>query len=126
MKGVIISLTIFIIMFIGVFFSINYLNKICTKLEISTVQIEKDITAHSWDKAYDSSLDFLKQWDKLSDKVSIFSHHAEIDNVNNEVWKLTQYTKCKNEEEALASTHVIKFLLKHIVDMERVNPQNIF
>jgi len=126
MKGVIISLTIFVIMFIGIFFSINYLNKICTKLEVSAVQIEKDITAHSWDKAYDDSLDFLKQWDKYSDRVSMFSNHAEIDNVNNEIWKLTQYTKCKNEEEALASAHVIKFLLKHIVDMERVNPQNIF
>lgn len=125
MKGLITSLSIFFIMLIGIFFSINYLNKICTKLEVSAVQIEKDITSHSWDKAYDNSLDLLNQWDKYSDKVSMFSNHAEIDNVNNEIWKLTQYTKCEDEEESLASTHVIKFLLKHIIDMERVNPQNI-
>ena len=102
MKGVITSLTIFLVMVIGIFFSINYLNKVCTKLEVSTVQIEKDIEAHSWDKAYDDSLNFLKEWDKYSHKISIFSDHAEIDNVNNEIWKLTQYAKCKNEEESLA------------------------
>jgi hypothetical protein len=126
MKGVITSVAIFLVMLIGIFFSINYLNKVCTKLEASTIQIEKDIEGHSWDTAYDNSLNFLKEWTKYSHKVSMFSNHAEIDNVNNEIWKLTQYTKCKNEEESLASAHVIKFLLKHIVDMEKVNSENIF
>jgi hypothetical protein len=113
-------------MLIGIFFSINYLNKICAKLEVSAVQIEKDINAHLWDKAYDDSLGFLKEWDKYSHKISIFSDHVEIDNVNNEIWKLTQYTKCKNEEESLASAQVLKFLLRHIPEREMVNSDNIF
>lgn len=126
MKGVITSITIFLVMVIGIFFSINYLNKVCTKLEALDTQIEKDIGSNSWDKAYDNSLIFLNQWDKYSSKISIFSDHAEIDNINNELWKLTQYAKCKDEEESLASVTTIKFLLRHIVDMERVNTQNIF
>lgn len=126
MKGVITSLTIFFVMLIGIFFSINYLNKVCAKLEVSAVQIEKDIDAHSWDNAYNDSLNFLKDWDKYSHKISIFSDHVEIDNVNNEIWKLTQYTKCKNEEESSASAHALKFLLKHIADREKVNSENIF
>lgn len=52
-------------------------------------------------------------------------HHSEVDNMNNELWKLTQYTKFNNKEESLASVHVIKFLLKHIIEMERINITNI-
>lgn len=126
MKSVITSLTIFFVMIVGIFFSINYLNKICAKLEVSMVQIEKDIDGHLWDKAYDDSLNFLEEWKKSSHKISFFSDHIEIDNVNNELWKLTQYTKCKNEEESLASAHVVKFLLKHIPEREMVNTDNVF
>ena len=126
MKGFIVSITIFIAMIIGIFFSINYLNKVCAKLETLNVQIERDIESSSWDRAYSNSLTFLNEWKKVSPKVSIFTSHAEIDNVNNELWKLTQYTKCRNEEESLASANVLKFLLNHIVDMEKANTQNIF
>ncbi|MDW8800712.1 DUF4363 family protein [Clostridium sp. A1-XYC3] len=126
MKGVIISISIFFVMLIGIFFSINYLNKVCTKLDNLNKEIEISIENKSWTKAYDNSIKFLNQWDNYSRKISIFVNHAEIDNINSELWKLTQYTKCKAEEEALASSHVIKFLLEHIVNLEKVNAENIF
>lgn len=126
MRSIIISLTIFFVMILCIFFSINYLNKICAKLEVLNAQIETNINDKSWSKAYENSLQFLNDWDKYSHKVSIFTNHAEIDNVNNELWKLTQYTKCKNEEESLASSHVIRFLLEHIVKLEKVNMENLF
>lgn len=126
MKGVIISISIFFVMLIGIFFSINYLNKVCTKLDNLNKEIEISIENKSWTKAYDNSIKFLNQWDNYSRKISIFVNHAEIDNINSELWKLTQYTKCKTEEEALASSHVIKFLLEHIVNLEKVNAENIF
>lgn len=126
MKGVVISISIFFIMLLGTFFSINYLNKVCTKLDNLNKEIETNIRDNAWDKAYDNSLKFLNQWDDYSHKVSIFVNHAEIDNINSELWKLTQYTKCKTEDEALASSHVIKFLLEHIVNLEKVNMENIF
>ncbi|MCT8975856.1 DUF4363 family protein [Clostridium sp. CX1] len=113
-------------MLIGIFFSINYLNKVCTKLDNLNKEIEISIENKSWTKAYDNSIKFLNQWDNYSRKISIFVNHAEIDNINSELWKLTQYTKCKTEEEALASSHVIKFLLEHIVNLEKVNAENIF
>jgi hypothetical protein len=126
MKGFIVSITIFIAMIISIFFSINYLNKTCRKLETLNVQIERNIESNSWDSAYSNSLNFLKEWEKISPKISVFTSHAEIDNVNNELYKLTQYTKCKNEDEALASANVLKFLLNHISNMEKSNTQNIF
>lgn len=126
MKNIIASFVIFAVVMLTVLFSIHYLNNVCNKLETLDIQIENNIQKDEWNKAYDNSLKFLNEWDKYSKKVSIFTHHAEIDNLNNELWKLTQYTKCQTKDESLASAHVIKFLLKHIVEMEKVNSQNIF
>ncbi len=126
MRNVLTSFLLFIAMIITIVFSISYLNNICKNLQSINTQIEKSIENNSWDEAYDSSLNFLNKWDNYSHNISIFVNHAELDNINIELWKLTQYVKCHDKEEALASNHVLKFLLKHIVNMEKVNLENIF
>lgn len=126
MKNVFITLIIFIAMFLTIAFSVNYLNNACTKLNVISSQIEKSIETDSWNEAYTESLTLFHDWEKYTRKVSVFVNHAEIDNIYSEMLKLTQYTKCHNKEEALASNEVIKFLFKHIVNMEKINLQNIF
>lgn len=126
MKNIIASFALFIIVMLTVIFSINYLGNVCNKLEVLDVQIENNIKNDEWNKAYSNSIKFLDEWHDYSKKVSIFTHHAEIDNINIELWKLTQYTKCQTKDESLASAHVIKLLLNHLVELEKVNSQNIF
>lgn len=126
MKNIIASFALFITVMLIVVFSINYLETVCTKLEGLDVQIENNIKNDEWNKAYNNSIKFLNEWHDYSKTVSIFTHHAEIDNINMELWKLTQYTKCQTKDESLASAHVVKLLLNHIVEMEKVNSQNIF
>lgn len=126
MRNVIASITIFIVMIIALLFSMSYLDNVCTKLENSTLQIEKSIESNSWEQAHNHSNKFMNEWKKYSPKVSIFSNHNEIDDINNELWRLTQHISYRNGEEALASTNVIKNLLKHIVESEKINMQNLF
>ncbi|NMM61504.1 DUF4363 family protein [Clostridium sp. P21] len=126
MRNLLAAFIIFTSMLLSLIFSINYLGRACTKLDTLNAQIERSIDTQSWDEAYNKSLILLDNWDNCTRKISIFVNHAEIDNINNEIWKLTQYTKCHNEDESLASNHVIKFLLKHIINMEKVNIQNVF
>lgn len=126
MKSIATSFAIFIVIIISILLSTSYLDKVCTKLQSLNIQIERDIDKNDWNKAYDNSIIFLKQWDNYSKKISVFVDHEEIDNINNELWKLTQYTKSKNKDESLASNHVVKFFLNHISDMEKINLQNIF
>ncbi|WP_278320462.1 DUF4363 family protein [Herbinix hemicellulosilytica] len=40
-------------------------------------------------------------------------------------YKLPQYIKEENKEEALASVHALKFLIDHISELEKVTIQNI-
>ncbi|OAA93396.1 DUF4363 family protein [Clostridium coskatii] len=126
MKSSITSFTIFILMMLSILFSIQYLNTICSKLESSNIKIEKSIESDSWNEARKNYENFMIQWEKYSPKVSIFSNHNEIDNINGELWKLAQHITYRNGEESLASINVIKNLLHHILKMEQLNIQNLF
>jgi hypothetical protein len=125
-KNVYISFIFFIAIVLAAFFSIRYLDGVCMKFTKLTDELETSINENKWDTSYKTSLEFFDDWQKYSDKISVFVHHAEIDNINMELWKLTQYVREKNKDESLASVHALKFLLEHIDKMERINMQNVF
>lgn len=125
MKNVIASFTIFIALILVILFSINYLNKTCNSFQQLSTNLEEITDDENWEESYKLSLKLLNDWNAKSKTICMFVHHQEIDNINNEIWKLTQYTKTKNKDETLASIHVIKFFLNHIADLEKVNIENI-
>ncbi|KYN76626.1 hypothetical protein A0J52_13190 [Clostridium sporogenes] len=88
-------------------------------------ELEELVSSESWEKAYGKSLELFNDWQDNHFVISMVINHSEIDNINNELWKLTQYVKCKSEDESLASIHVVKFLLEHIIKMEKMNIENI-
>ena len=125
MKNIIISLIIFIALIFGVFISLNYLSNMCDDLVKKGDAIEDQIAKDNWEEAYNSSMKLTNEWREHCDTISFFVHHQEIDNIDNELWKLSQYTKCKNKDESLASIHVVKFYINHIKNLENVSIQNI-
>lgn len=126
MKNVIISFCIFIIMIIGMVFSLNYLNKTCNNLTEICDKLEDSLSNDEWDGIYDDTLGLLEKLKKQSKLLSIFIDHQQIDHMVNELFKFTQYVKEENKEESLASLHVIKFYIESIQDVQKINIQNIF
>lgn len=126
MRNIFISLGIFIVMVAAIFFSISYLNSVSSKLQKLNDDMEQYITDDNWDKAYKTSMTFVSEWENHSKIIKAFVNHQELDNVELELWKLPQYVKEQTKDEALASVHVLKFLLGHISNLEKVNIQNIF
>ncbi len=126
MKNIRISLGIFTLMIIAMFLSLDYLDKVCTIVENNSAELETLINEEKWLEADKLSNQLYYSWIKEAKVMSIFVNHAEIDMMNNEILKLTQYVKCKSKDEALASSHVIKFYSKSIVDLQKVNISNIF
>lgn len=126
MKSIYISVTLFCIMVLFLIFSINYLDKVCNKLSVINIAMENNIKEADWEKAEVASSMFIKEWESSSHKLSLFIDHKEMDNINNELWKLTEYINSKNNDEALASNNVIKFFIEHINKMEKINMENIF
>ncbi|MBU3227149.1 DUF4363 family protein [Clostridium algidicarnis] len=126
MRNMIISFSLFVVMIFSMSFSISYLNKTCKSLLECCDKLEEDISDERWSNIYEDSLDFLHKVQKDSKILSIFIDHQELDNMSNELYKFTQYTKWENKEESLASLHVVKFYLNHIKELQKINVQNIF
>lgn len=126
MKNVVISLIISVIMIISMSFSIKYLNKASQNLVRLNDEIEKNITDGNWDKAYNTTIELTDKWKDYSKKIKLFSNHQEIDNIEMELQKLPQYIKEETKDESLASAYVLKFLLNHIADLEKIKFENIF
>lgn len=126
MKNMIISFSLFVVMILSMSFSIVYLNKTCKSLLECCDKLEEDISDERWNNIYEDSVDFLHKVQKDSKTLSIFIDHQELDNMSNELYKFTQYTKWENKEESLASLHVVKFYLNHIQELQKINVQNIF
>ncbi|GAA0744488.1 DUF4363 family protein [Clostridium oceanicum] len=124
-KKTIVSIILFIVTITIVTFYSFALNKECTELINQSNTLENLVLSNSWDKAYKQSNKLLKDWQNDDNKISMVINHSEIENIHVELWKFTQYIKMKNKDEALASIHVIKYSLKHIINNEKVNIRNI-
>lgn len=126
MRNVWFSFGVFFLMIVGIHFSLNYLNGVCTKFENGSSRLETLINAEKWDEADKLSNQLFYEWEEKSKVMSLFVNHMEIDSMNNEILKLTQYVKCKSKDEALASNHAVKFYSKNITSLQKINLQNIF
>lgn len=126
MKNELISIGIFICMILAIIFSINYLDKTYAAIEKLNIQLEQSIEKEDWSKSDMLLKEISNEMESQSSKVSIFVNHAEIDNVNTEFSKLTQYVKYHNKEEAMASLYAVKFFFEHTLKLEKINTENIF
>ncbi|MFL0246519.1 DUF4363 family protein [Candidatus Clostridium stratigraminis] len=126
MRNVAISVVIFIIMILAMTISLSYLNKITNNLENLNMQIETYINDRNWDEANKAATDFSEKWDKYTNIIKLFVNHQELDNIEIELSKLTQFVREKTPDESLANVHTLDFLLNHITNLEKINLQNIF
>ena len=126
MKNVWFSIVMFSLMLIGIYFSLGYLDRACSKFENDSAKLETLINEEKWDEADKLSNQIFYEWETKSKVMSIFVNHLEIDSMNNEILKLTQYVKCKSKDESLASNHAVKFFTRNIISLQKINLQNIF
>jgi len=126
MKNVLIAFSLFAIMMIGIFFSVNVINRSCAKLQDLNCDLENYIIKENYQDAYKLSLSYIAQWNKVSKFLTIYEHHEDLDHIDSEILKLTQYIKIKDKSESLATVHNMKYLVEHIMSHEKVSISNVF
>jgi len=126
MKNIWIAFILFTLMIIGIFFSVSVINQKCNHLQDLNSTLESYIIKEEYQDAYDLSLDYIAEWKKDSKFLTIFIHHEDIDHIDSEILKLTQYIKIKDKSEGLATVHILKYVVAHIMSHEKVSISNIF
>lgn len=126
MKNVLIAFSLFVTMIIGIFLSINVINHSCAKLQNLNCALENYIIKENYKDAYKLSLNYIAEWNKTSKFLTVYEHHEDLDHIDSEILKLTQYIKIKDKSEGLATVHIMKYLVEHIMSHEKVSISNVF
>lgn len=126
MKNIIITIILFGAMIFACFISLKYLNKISYNMYSYSNSIKNYIYDDNWEAASKQSKKLSKDWHIYSSNCSLFVNHTLIDDISVEEHKLEEYIKCKNKDEALASSNSIQFLIERIRKLEKFNIQNVF
>lgn len=126
MKNVVVS---FILFFILIAFMITSNDKIHSFLEeiIKTCEnLEELINKEKWETAYDIANEFHEKIDSAAPEMGLYLNHQQIDDINHELYGLTQYIKEKEKADALAGVHSIKHDARTIKRLQRFSLENIF
>lgn len=126
MKNVLIAFSLFVIMMFGIFLSVNVINRSCIQLQNLNCALENDIIKENYQGAYKLSLNYIAKWKDASKLLSVYEHHEDLDHIDSEILKLTQYIKIKDKSEGLATVHNMKYLIEHIMAHEKVSISNVF
>lgn len=125
MKNLLISVALFFFVLGSVFFLHNKLINICDQGLVLNDNIEILVNNESWEKAYIKSMDLYNLVKKNYSLISIYINHEEVDFLNTEVLKLSQFIETKNLSDALASLHTVKSYIVHLKEIQKLNIGNI-
>lgn len=126
MRNIWTACILFAVMLICISFSTKLLNENCNYLQAMNSSLENYLIKDDYNNAYKLSINYIAQWEKSSKILTIYIHHEDLDHIENELLKLTQYIKIQDKSEALATIHSIKYLLDHIANHEKVTISNMF
>ena len=126
MKHVMIAFSLFVIMIVGIFLSVKVINRDCIQLQNLNCALENDIIKENYHDAYKLSLDYIAKWKNATKLLTIYEHHEDLDHLDSEILRLTQYIKIKDKSEGLATVHNMKYLIEHIMSHEKVSVSNVF
>lgn len=125
MKNIVISFILFILLFIAMVFSMNYLENKSYYYSEKAIALESSINENSWDEAYKKSSDLLKEWEKSASILPAFINHSYVENITSNILKLRQFIKVKDKVNALSAISEIKFYLNLMHNIEKVTLPNI-
>ena len=125
MKNIIISFIIFFIVLGFVVFYNKNLISFCDETLIIGYELQTLIENEQWDESYEKALELKALISDAFKSMSIYVNHSEMDEMNIEILKLTEYIKEKDSAEGLATLQSIKCYAEYIKELQKVNLTNI-
>lgn len=125
MRNALISVVLFILTMICVYFLNNSVLTLCDSIKTQSEDIELQITAGQYEEAYNKSLQLLNSIQEKNVLTSIYLSHQEFDNLLNEAVKLSTYLVHEDDTEAHTSLHLLKHNTEHLKKLQIPSLENI-
>ncbi len=117
---------IFVLILCASYFTNYTLSKHAQSLEEKINIIGSNTRKDNWEAAESGLSAIEEEWPKVENTWAALLDHAEIDNIDESLKKVSEYVKARNVPLALAELAVLKQYIKHIPDKESFNLKNIF
>lgn len=125
MRNALISVVLFILTMICVYFLNNSVLTLCDSIKTQSEDIELQITTGQYEEAYNQSLQLLNSIQEKNVLTSIYLSHQEFDNLLNEAVKLSTYLVHEDDTEAHTSLHLLKHNTEHLKKLQIPSLENI-
>lgn len=126
MKNAVISIILFFVLIIGIFFFNNFVINLYDSIQSKTDEIEVILLNQDYSTAYEQSLELLYYLQDNDFIPSIYTNHQDFDTLSQEAAKLCVYISKNDIGEAYASLHFIKYNVETIKKLQEVTLRNIF
>jgi len=126
LKIIISITTIGAFIFVSSFFTNRLLQNDAHILEEKINSVKISTKNKNWETAETEIDSVLKKWPTVESKWALLLDHAEIDNIEEALTKVSEYIEAKNTPLALAELASLKNYINHIPKKESFNLKNIF
>ena len=125
MKNTIISIGLFIVLIIGLFFLNNKFVNLCNEIVLRCDLIEESLNNYEEDKAYNDAVALIELIKEEADVPAIYLNHVDYDVLKNDALKLSLYIRGDDRAESLATLHAVRSTAEHLRDLQTPNFKNL-
>lgn len=119
------AMAAFLIIIAGIQIYSAVLNRTVDTMEGCVEEIMSAADKEDWQGCRDGLEHFLNHWDGAKKWFAVFIHHDEMDFINEALYEIEMYIRYEKQAETAAKANVLKILLEHIPENERLSFENI-
>ena len=125
MKGFICAIIILAFMFTGAFIYVHNLDQLVNNIEEHLEKIEDNAKNENWEQCQREIEQTFEHWNETQIRLKAFIEHREIDEIHQLMSEMKGYADFSDKENLLVKLGIIKTLIGHIPENEKLTLENI-
>ncbi len=125
MKGFICAIIILALLFTGAFIYVHKLEELVSSLEDHIQKIEDSARDDHWEQCMTDIDRTMEHWNEIQIRLKAFIEHRELDEIHRRIVEVKSYAEFSDKENLLVSLEILKTLVSHIPENEKLTLENI-
>ncbi len=125
MKTFIGAMAALLVIIIGIQIYIDVLDDTVSTMEESIEEIISAAGENDWENCQKALEHFQLHWKDAKKWFAVFIHHDEMDLIHEALYEIEIYIQYQDRVQTCAKANVLKILLEHIPENERLTLENV-